>query len=121
MRIDRQGGGVVGTQTTKSTTNANPTIIDTVPIPEDEALKISVNVTCKKDDLTEKGGFLKEAQFANNSGVLDQEGSTVSLFHRAKDGYDVVFVENGTDVDIKVIGAIGDNIAWKCLRTIISV
>ncbi|NHZ84986.1 MAG: hypothetical protein GWP19_03795 [Planctomycetia bacterium] len=115
------GGGAGGAVTTKTTTTAAIQTIDTVPIPTDKVVKISVDVSAKKDDLTEKGGFIKEAIFANNSGTVTKQGATGSLFHEAQAGWDVTFVISGTDVLIRVTGAAATNIDWKSSRVTLEV
>jgi len=110
-----------GIETTISTTDATVTIIETVAIPTDEVMKIRAEVSCKKDDLTEKGGFVKIAQFANNSGTVTKQGATTSAFHQAKATWNVTFAISGTNVLIQVTGAVGDNIDWKCSRISLSV
>ena len=127
MKIIRAPGGGSGSSggsaavTTVSTTNATVTLIDTVPIPTDKVVKIIADVVAKKDDLTEQGGFVKQAQFANNSGTVTKQGATGSLFHEAQAGWNVTFVISGTDVLIKVTGAAATNIDWKCSRVTLSV
>jgi len=120
MRITPIPGASPGTPngiaTLVSTTDATVTTIDTVAIATDEVAKITVEVSCKKDDLTEKGGFVKEAIFANNSGTITKQGSTTSKFHQAKATWNVTFLISGTDVLVQVTGAVGDNISWSCNR-----
>lgn len=120
-KVSAVPGTVIATETTVSTTDATVTTIDTVAIPTDEVLKIRADVSCKKDDLTEKGGFVKEAIFANNSGTVTQQGSTTSIFHDAKVGWNVTMLISGTNVLIQVTGAVADNIDWACFRTTIGV
>ncbi|NHZ84276.1 MAG: hypothetical protein GWP19_00155 [Planctomycetia bacterium] len=115
------GSGAGGAVTLKTTTTAAIQTIDTVPIPTDKAVKITADVVAKKDDITEQGGFVKQAQFANNSGTVTKQGATGSLFHEAQAGWDVTFVISGTDVLIKVTGAAATNIDWKCSRITLEV
>lgn len=120
MRIEREGGSA-GVETTKTTTTAAVQTIDTIPIPTDEAHKIIVGVTCKKDDLTEKGGFMKQAIFANNSGTVSRQGAVNNMFHEAPAGWDVTFVILGTDVLVQVETGAVVNADWKCNRVTLEV
>ncbi len=115
------GSGSVGIKTTLTTTTASIQIIDTVPIPTDKVLKISIDASAKKDDLTEKGGFVKEATFANNSGVVSRQGAVGNLFDEAPAGWVMSFVILDTDVLIKVITGATINVNWKCLRVTLEV
>lgn len=110
-----------GAVTIVTTTTATITTIDTIPIITGKVFKINADVVAKKTDLTEKGGFLKQAIFANNSGTVSQQGITSSLFHNAQAGWNVTIVISGTNVLIRVKGAAGANINWKCSRTAVSV
>lgn len=121
IRAAVSGVGSGAAVTFKSTTNATIATIGTIPVTVDTVVKINADVVAKKDDLTEKGGFLKQAMFANNSGTITQQGVTTSLFHDAQAGWEVTFAISGTDVLIRVKGAAGSNISWKCSRTTVPV
>ena len=120
MRLEK-GSGSVGVKTTLTTTTSAIQTIDTVPIPTDKAFKISIDVSAKKDDLTEKGGFVKEAIFANNSGTVSRQGAVGNIFDQAPAGWVVSFVILSTDVLIKVITGSAINVAWKCSRLTLEV
>ena len=115
------GGGSGAAVTLKTTTTAAVQTIDTVPIPTDKVVKITVDVSAKKDDLTEKGGFKKEALFANNSGTVSKQGATGNLFHEAPAGWDVTFLISGTDALVRVITGAAINADWKCSRVTVEV
>lgn len=116
------GGGSSGAAvTTKTTTTAAIQTIDTVPIPTDKAVKITVDVSAKKDDLTEKGGFKKEAIFANNSGTVTRQGAVGNLFDEGPAGWVVSFVVSGTNVLVRVITGAAINVDWKCSRVTLEV
>lgn len=120
MRLN-DGGGSVGIKTTLTTTTALIQTIDTIPIPTDKALKISIDVSAKRDDLTEKGGFVKEAIFANNNGTISRQGAVVTLFDEAPADWVVSFLIDGINVLIKVITGATINVDWKCLRVTLEV
>ncbi len=115
------GSGSVGVKTTLTTTTSAIQTIDTVPIPTNKAFKISIDVSAKKDDLTEKGGFKKEALFANNSGTVSRQGAVANLFHEAPAGWDVDFLILGTDVLVQVETGAVVNVDWKCNRETLNV
>lgn len=118
MKIKRAFDGVVGTVTNLTTTTAPKATIDTVPIPLDKTVKITVDVAAKRDDLTEKGGFEKEALFANNSGTVSQQGGTMTLFHEAQADWNVTFLILGTDVLVQVETGAAIPVDWDCLRNV---
>ena len=124
----RLGGGTgsssstpTGIKTTKSTTDAMITTIDTVPIPTDTAVKVRVELTAKKDDVTEKAGFEVVGQYANNSGVVTLQGAVIYKYRQVPEGWDVLFVISGTNVLIRVVGNTATNIDWKCNRVTLGV
>ncbi len=121
MRMEGGIGGGGGTKTTLTTTTSAIQTIDTIPIPTDKVLKVSIDVSAKKDDLTEKGGFKKEATFANNSGTVSRQGAVGNIFDEAPAGWVVSFVILNTDVLVKVITGAAINVDWKCLRITLEV
>ena len=124
MKIIRKptgsGGSSGGAVTTKSTTNATVTTIDTVPVSVNKGLLIKAKVIGIKDDFTEKGGFEVQAAYANNAGTVTLQGIT-NIFKQAQAGWAVTFVISGTNVLIRVTGAAATNISWKCIRTTVEV
>ena len=124
----RLGGGTgssssipTGIKTTKSTTDAAITTIDTVPIPTDTAVKVRAELTAKKDDVTEKAGFEIVGQYANNSGVVTLQGAVNYQHRQVPAGWDVTFVILSPNVLIRVVGNAATNIDWKCNRLTLGV
>ncbi len=123
--IKRPGGGGGGAGstaiTTVSTTDGTITTIDTVAVPTDEAVLISAKLVAVKDDITKKLGIEIEAIYANNSGTVTLQGAVNYQHRQVPVGWDVTFVISGTNVLIRVVGNGGDNVDWKCSRSILGV
>ena len=119
------GTGALGTgsfgETTKDTTNATITTIDTIVVPTGQAILLNAKLISRKDDYTEKGGFDMEAVYCNNAGTVTLQGLITNIFKQAQAGWAVTFVISGTNVLIRVAGAAATNISWKCQATTIPV
>ncbi len=114
------GGSATPAITTKSTTNATVTTIDTVAIPTGKAVLIKADIVGIKDDFSTKGGFTVEAIYANNAGTVTLQGIT-NIFKQAETNWAVTFVISTTNVLIRVKGLAANNISWKCARNTLEV
>lgn len=116
------GGGGSGSATTiVSTTDATVTTIDTVPISTNQVLMIKAKVVAKKDDFAMKGGAEVVGAYANNAGTVTRQGFVGNIFAQIEATWTVTLVISGTNVLVRVKGAAGTNISWKCNRTSVGV
>ena len=114
-------GTVPGIKTTIGTTTATTTTIDTVAIPTGQAVVIMATSVARKSTNDQKGGFSREAIYCNNAGTVTRQGFVTNIFHQAQAGWDFTFVISGTNVLIRVKGAAGSTISWKCARLTLEV
>ena len=116
-------GGSSGSTAVKlvSTTDATVTTIDTVPVPTNQVLMIKAKVVAKKDDFAMKGGAEVVGAYANNAGTVTRQGFVGNIFAQIEATWTVTLVISGTNVLVRVKGAAGTNISWKCQRTSVGV
>ena len=95
------------------TTDATPTVIDSIVIPTDYVVDLNITVIGIKDDATLKWDSHCLAGYANDSGTTTLEGTFTNAHKEGPAVWDVTPVLNSPNVDITVTGDGGTNINWK--------
>lgn len=106
-----------------STTDATVTTICRVPVRKNEAHSFEATVTGIRTGGS--GGTAGDAVsykligfFRDNSGTMEQIGSTVKTATEVDSSWDADFAASGMNVLIRVTGEASVNIKWRCDVTI---
>lgn len=110
--LTRAYGEYTGNETV-TTTDATVTTIETIATTTDTVTTVYATVNGISSDGASTGGYIRVATFENDGGSLAQVGSTTSV-HTAEDaaGWDVTFATSGTNILLRVTGALATNIRW---------
>ncbi len=114
-------GVIAGIKKTVSTTNATVTTIDTVPIPTGQMVMLTAKVVARKSTNDQQGFFDVIAGYCNNAGTVSIQGVVNYQDRQTQATWNVTFVISGTNVLIRVKGAAGATISWKCARQTLKV
>lgn len=99
---------------TVNTTDATVTTAATYGTSTDVVVTLMVFVKAyNTTDYTEGAGYVLSGTFRNDGGVLSQVGSTsTNLSAEDTAGWDCVLDTSGTDVRVRVTGAVATNVTW---------
>ena len=104
--------------TVRTTTAAQTTIV-TCPIPAATAVLIEARVVARRTGGTagaaeDSAGYLRGWLFKNVAGVATIIGAPATVVTLESQGaWDLVAVANGSNADIKVVGAANNTVDWK--------
>ena len=121
MKAIKGSGLTSGASTAVSTTDATLGTIDTIPVPTSKVIMIKAKVVGIKDDFAMKAGAELIGVYANNAGTVTLQGFVNNVHSQLEATWTVTLVISGTNVLVRVKGAAGTNISWKCVRTSVSV
>jgi len=96
------------------TTDATETVIHTKTMPDPSAWMVDVSCEARKSDGTKREGFKKGVLVYRDGGAAVIEGNIVNMFTQPGLDYSMTFGVSGNDFQVKVTGAVGDNVTWRC-------
>ena len=110
-------------ENTVSTTDATVTTIATIPMPDDAASLLETSVTAFRTNGTDQAAYRNVSLSSRRSGGdCEIEGNDPVATPIESDGTWIIsFAVSGTNILVRVKGASGKDINWKCRHTVESV
>lgn len=112
---------------TVNTTDATVTTLATIAIASNTSYVVQAAVTARRTGgvagaAGDSAGYVLAATFKNVAGTVTQVGAT-SVLHSAEDqaGWDCVFDVSGTNVRVRVTGAVDNNVSFSARYQVLSV
>jgi hypothetical protein len=104
---------------TKNTTDATPTPLKTIAVPNNSAILISSNISCRKTAGAGVGtigganGYIRTVIAKNVAGVVTL--GIIQTAYTSEDipEFDTTFVVSGTNVIVQVTGSLNDDVSWS--------
>lgn len=110
------------TGNTVNTTDATVTTVQTIAIPTNTIVMIEARVTARKTSGAGVGtsgdgnGYIRTAAYANIAGVVTLSGALQTSFTGEGIGaFNATLTISGTNVLVRVTGAINDNVTWNVI------
>src|SRR3990167_94340 len=103
-----------------TTTDATVTTVATIAIPASTTVVIELHVAARRTGgsagVAEDGaGYVQQATYKNVAGTATLIGSVnVDYTAESQAAWDVTFAVSGSNVLIRVTGAVNNNISWYC-------
>lgn len=107
---------------TVNTIDDTTTTLYTIPIPTDKVVMVEARVVARKTAGTGVGtindgnGYFRTATYANIAGTVSLSGAVqASYTGEGIAPFNVTLTISGTDVLVRVTGAVDDNVTWNCI------
>ena len=107
-------------ENTVSTTDATVTTIATIPIPDDCTVLVDASVAAFRTNGEDQAMLRRVVCVYRRTGadVVKQGSSAVAAPVRSDGTWDISFSASGTNLLVRVLGAVGKDIDWKCRHTV---
>jgi len=112
---------------TKNTTTAGPDTLQTIAIPNNSAMLITANITCRKTGgagvgaVGDANGYIRTVIAKNVGGVVTIGAIQTSYTSENIAAFNATFVISGTNILVQVSGAVNDNVSWSGVIKMVSV
>jgi len=109
------GDGMIFRSKTLTTTDAIIRTIDTIAVPVNKVLQVTVDVIAKQGDLSAHSGFKLIGTYRNDGGSLEIKGGVTYPHKKREIGWGVTLKRSGGNVLLRVKGVASTRIVWTSL------